>query len=207
MRDRILAVYDTLTACPNAAWLDYVTRHGATVIRLSMPELARTAPASRSRPSHASAPRLGYDGFRSSSSGCPEPRRRHAVRPPGRGGQRPPSRHRRQGIRPHHRHADGRPQRAVSRPDRARHPATGQRARIEFYGCGNSGIVALDIQHKILPPRHSHHGLLQIRASSACPPALLRHGDVAVLVSNSGRTWDMLTAATLAPRRREACWR
>ena len=44
MRDRILAVYDTLR--PSERRLaDYVARHGASVIRLTMPELAERAGA------------------------------------------------------------------------------------------------------------------------------------------------------------------
>lgn len=57
--------------------------------------------------------------------------------------------------------------------------------------------MALDIQHKffrlgIPTTAYSDSHVFSMSA------ALLRPGDVAVLVSNSGRTWDMLAAATLA---------
>ncbi len=62
MRDRILAVYDTLR--PSERRLaDYVARHGAAVIRLSMPELAERAGVSQPTIARFCAA-LGYDGFR-----------------------------------------------------------------------------------------------------------------------------------------------
>ncbi|MCP2937062.1 transcriptional regulator HexR, partial [Salmonella enterica subsp. enterica serovar Typhimurium] len=62
MRERILAVYDSLR--PSERRLaDYVARHGASVIRLSMPELARLAGVSQPTIARFCAA-LGYDGFR-----------------------------------------------------------------------------------------------------------------------------------------------
>lgn len=66
--------------------------------------------------------------------------------------------------------------------------------RIEFYGSGNSGIVAADLQHKFF-----RQGLAT--AAYADPhiynmsAATLTGQDVAVLISNSGRTHDILEAA------------
>ena len=62
MRDRILAFYDTLR--PSERRLaDYVARHGASVIRLSMPELAERAGVSQPTIARFCAA-LGYDGFK-----------------------------------------------------------------------------------------------------------------------------------------------
>ena len=72
--------------------------------------------------------------------------------------------------------------------------------RIEFYGVGNSGIVAQDAQHKFFR--------LGVRASAVCDghtqvmsATLLEPGDCAVIVSNSGRSKDLLDAADLARRK------
>jgi RpiR family carbohydrate utilization transcriptional regulator len=62
MRDRILAVYDSLR--PSERRLaDYVARHGASVIRLTMPELANRAGVSQPTIARFCAA-LGYDGFK-----------------------------------------------------------------------------------------------------------------------------------------------
>jgi RpiR family transcriptional regulator, carbohydrate utilization regulator len=69
--------------------------------------------------------------------------------------------------------------------------------RIEFYGVGNSGIVAQDAQHKFF--RLGVHaiaysdGHLQVMSA-----ALLKPGDVVVVISNSGRTRDLMDAADIA---------
>lgn len=69
--------------------------------------------------------------------------------------------------------------------------------RLEFFGAGNSGIVAQDAQHKFF--RLGFHtiahsdGHLQIMSAS-----LLKPGDCLVLVSNSGRTRDLLDACDIA---------
>ncbi|MEY4711706.1 MAG: hypothetical protein RIS88_1156 [Pseudomonadota bacterium] len=72
--------------------------------------------------------------------------------------------------------------------------------RIEFYGVGNSGIVAQDAQHKFF--RLGVHtaacsdGHLQVMSAS-----LLREGDCVVIFSNSGRTRDLMDACDIARRR------
>ena len=69
--------------------------------------------------------------------------------------------------------------------------------RIEFYGVGNSGIVAQDAQHKFF-----RLGVTSIAASDGhlqvMSATLLRPGDCAVIISNSGRTRDLMDAADIA---------
>lgn len=69
--------------------------------------------------------------------------------------------------------------------------------RIEFYGVGNSGIVAQDAQHKFF--RLGVHSIAysdgHMQVMSA---ALLGPGDVVVIISNSGRTRDLMDAADIA---------
>ena len=69
--------------------------------------------------------------------------------------------------------------------------------RIEFYGAGNSGIVAQDGQHKFFrlgvnTIAHSD-GHLQVMSAS-----LLGPGDCLVIISNSGRTRDLMDACDIA---------
>ena len=72
-----------------------------------------------------------------------------------------------------------------------------QGQRLEFYAAGNSGIVAPDGQHKIsrlgITCLSSSDGHVQVLSAT-----LLRPGDCAVIVSNSGRTRDLLDAAEIA---------
>ena len=69
--------------------------------------------------------------------------------------------------------------------------------RIEFFGVGNSGIVAQDAQHKFF--RLGVHaiaysdGHMQVMSAS-----LLGPGDCVVIISNSGRTRDLLDAESIA---------
>ncbi len=71
--------------------------------------------------------------------------------------------------------------------------------RIEFHGVGNSGIVALDAQHKFF--RMGCHanaqadGHLQIIGAT-----LLQAEDCLVVISNAGRSRDLLDATELAHR-------
>ncbi|WP_019373692.1 MurR/RpiR family transcriptional regulator, partial [Melaminivora alkalimesophila] len=69
--------------------------------------------------------------------------------------------------------------------------------RIEFYGAGNSGIVAQDAQHKFF-----RLGITSISASDGhmqvMSATLLGPGDCAVIISNSGRTRDLMDAADIA---------
>src|SRR5687768_10982987 len=71
--------------------------------------------------------------------------------------------------------------------------------RIEFHGVGNSGIVAQDAQHKFFrlgvnTIAHSD-GHLQVMSAS-----LLKPGDCVVIISNSGRTRDLMDACDIARR-------
>jgi RpiR family transcriptional regulator, carbohydrate utilization regulator len=69
--------------------------------------------------------------------------------------------------------------------------------RIEFYGAGNSGIVAQDAQHKFfrlgVNTTAYSDGHLQVMGAS-----LLGPGDCAVIISNSGRTRDLMDACDIA---------
>ena len=72
--------------------------------------------------------------------------------------------------------------------------------RIEFYGVGNSGIVALDAQHKFFrlgmnTIAHSD-GHMQVMSAS-----MLGKGDCVVVISNSGRTRDLMDACDIARKR------
>jgi len=71
--------------------------------------------------------------------------------------------------------------------------------RIEFYGVGNSGVVALDGQHKFFrlgvnTVAHSD-GHMQVMSAT-----LLGPGDCVVVISNSGRTRDLMDACDIARR-------
>ncbi len=70
-------------------------------------------------------------------------------------------------------------------------------AKIEFYGHGASGIVALDAQHKFFrlgapvaaySDPHTH----------SMAAAMMRPGDVVVAISHTGRSGDLLVSARLA---------
>jgi RpiR family carbohydrate utilization transcriptional regulator len=72
--------------------------------------------------------------------------------------------------------------------------------RIEFYGVGNSGIVAQDAKHKFF--RLGVHaeavsdGHVQVMSAT-----MLREGDCAVIISNSGRSRDLLDVLEIARRK------
>jgi RpiR family carbohydrate utilization transcriptional regulator len=72
-------------------------------------------------------------------------------------------------------------------------------ARIEFYGVGNSGIVAQDAQHKFFRLRVNSaaisDGHVQVMSAT-----MLKGGDVAVIFSNSGRSRDLLDTCEIALR-------
>ncbi|TWO68252.1 SIS domain-containing protein [Caenimonas sedimenti] len=71
--------------------------------------------------------------------------------------------------------------------------------RIEFYGAGNSGIVAQDAQHKFFRLGVNtiaySDGHMQVMGAT-----LLGPGDCAVIISNSGRTRDLMDACDIARR-------
>ncbi|GGY04897.1 transcriptional regulator HexR [Paludibacterium paludis] len=69
--------------------------------------------------------------------------------------------------------------------------------RIEFYGLGNSGIIAADAQHKFfrfgIPTVAYADSHIQMMAAS-----LLREGDVLLAISSSGRSRELLEAVDAA---------
>ncbi|GAB2466571.1 MAG: MurR/RpiR family transcriptional regulator [Comamonas sp.] len=71
--------------------------------------------------------------------------------------------------------------------------------RIEFYGAGNSGIVAQDAQHKFFRlgviTLSTSDGHMQVMSAT-----LLGPGDCAIIISNSGHTRDLMDAAEIARR-------
>ena len=75
-----------------------------------------------------------------------------------------------------------------------------QGRKIEFYGVGNSGIVAQDAQHKFFRLGVNavaySDGHVQVMAAT-----MLRPGDCAVIISNSGRSRDLLDAAEIARKK------
>jgi RpiR family carbohydrate utilization transcriptional regulator len=72
-----------------------------------------------------------------------------------------------------------------------------QGKRIQFFGVGNSGMVAQDAQHKFfrlgINTIAYSDGHMQVMSAS-----LLGPGDCVVLVSNSGRTRDLMDACDIA---------
>ena len=72
--------------------------------------------------------------------------------------------------------------------------------RIEFYGVGNSGIVAQDAQHKFFRLGVSatavSDGHVQVMSAT-----MLGAGDCAVVISNSGRSKDLLDVVDIARRK------
>ncbi|MBA3059219.1 MAG: SIS domain-containing protein [Gammaproteobacteria bacterium] len=75
--------------------------------------------------------------------------------------------------------------------------AYAQGTRIEFFGVGNSGIVAQDAQHKFfrlgINTVAYSDGHMQVMGAT-----LLRPGDCVVIISNSGRTRDLMDACDIA---------
>jgi RpiR family carbohydrate utilization transcriptional regulator len=68
---------------------------------------------------------------------------------------------------------------------------------IQFFGVGNSGIVAQDAQHKFfrlgINTTAYSDGHMQVMSAS-----ILRAGDCVVVISNSGRTRDLMDACDIA---------
>jgi RpiR family transcriptional regulator, carbohydrate utilization regulator len=75
--------------------------------------------------------------------------------------------------------------------------AVHRRARVDFYGVGNSGIVADDAQHKFfrlgVNAQAISDGHVQVMSATMLAP-----GDCAVIISNSGRSRDLLDVADIA---------
>ncbi len=69
--------------------------------------------------------------------------------------------------------------------------------RVEFFGVGNSGIVAQDAQHKFFRLGVNaiaySDGHMQVMSASILGP-----GDCVVVISNSGRTRDLMDACDIA---------
>ncbi len=69
--------------------------------------------------------------------------------------------------------------------------------QIQFFGVGNSGIVALDAQHKFfrlgINTNAYSDGHMQVMSAS-----ILGSGDCVVVISNSGRTRDLMDACDIA---------
>ncbi len=72
--------------------------------------------------------------------------------------------------------------------------------RIEFYGVGNSGIVAQDAQHKFfrLGVNSAAISDTHVQVMSA---TMLEPGDVAVVISNSGRSRDLIDVVEIARKK------
>jgi RpiR family transcriptional regulator, carbohydrate utilization regulator len=89
---------------------------------------------------------------------------------------------------------------AIERAIAALAQAARSAQRIEFYGVGNSGIVAQDAQHKFFRLGVSGSavcdGHVQIMSAS-----MLKAGDCAVIISNSGRSRDLVDVAEIAQRK------
>ncbi|MFZ5550344.1 MAG: MurR/RpiR family transcriptional regulator [Pseudomonadota bacterium] len=75
-----------------------------------------------------------------------------------------------------------------------------QNGRVEFYGVGNSGIVAQDAQHKFfrlgVNAVAMSDGHVQVMSAT-----MLKAHDCAVVISNSGRSKDLLGVAEIAQRK------
>jgi RpiR family carbohydrate utilization transcriptional regulator len=75
-----------------------------------------------------------------------------------------------------------------------------QHGRVEFYGVGNSGIVAQDAQHKFfrlgINAIAMSDGHVQVMSASMLHPQ-----DCAVVISNSGRSQDLLGVAEIAQKK------
>ena len=69
--------------------------------------------------------------------------------------------------------------------------------QIQFFGVGNSGIVAQDAQHKFfrlgINTTAYSDGHMQVMSAS-----ILRAGDCVIVISNSGRTRDLMDACDIA---------
>jgi RpiR family transcriptional regulator, carbohydrate utilization regulator len=89
---------------------------------------------------------------------------------------------------------------AIERAIEALAEACRKGRRIEFYGVGNSGIVAQDAQHKFFRLGVSavalSDGHVQVMSAT-----MLQPGDCAVIISNSGRSRDLLDSAEIARKK------
>ena len=71
--------------------------------------------------------------------------------------------------------------------------------QVQFFGVGNSGVVAQDAQHKFfrlgLHSTAYSDGHMQVMSAS-----ILQKGDCVLIISNSGRTRDLMDASDIARR-------
>ncbi|MBK7613361.1 MAG: SIS domain-containing protein [Vitreoscilla sp.] len=78
--------------------------------------------------------------------------------------------------------------------------AARQGRKVEFYGVGNSGFVAADAQHKFfrlgVNTAALSDGHVQVMSAT-----MLKAGDCAVMISNSGRSKDLIDASEIALRK------
>ena len=91
----------------------------------------------------------------------------------------------------------GAPHRHIDQAIEALATTVRQGRRIEFYGVGNSGIVAQDGQHKFLR-MGCHTGAFADGHMQIIGATLLTAQDCLVVISNSGRSRDLLDATELA---------
>jgi RpiR family transcriptional regulator, carbohydrate utilization regulator len=89
---------------------------------------------------------------------------------------------------------------AVERAVAALAQAGRDRRRIEFYGVGNSAIVAQDAQHKFFRLGVIANAVLDGH-TQVMSATMLQAGDCAVIVSNSGRSKDLLDVADIARKK------
>jgi RpiR family carbohydrate utilization transcriptional regulator len=86
---------------------------------------------------------------------------------------------------------------AIERANHALMAALDGGHRVEFYGVGNSGVVAQDAQHKFFRLGFNtvaySDGHMQVMSAS-----LMRPGACVVIISNSGRTRDLIDACDIA---------
>lgn len=69
--------------------------------------------------------------------------------------------------------------------------------RLEIYGVGNSGVVAQDAQHKFFRLGISSQATSDTHIQTM-GATMLRSGDCLIVISNSGRTTDLVDAARIA---------
>lgn len=89
---------------------------------------------------------------------------------------------------------------AIERAVDALSAAAATERRVEFYGVGNSAIVAMDAQHKLFRLGVLTQAIVDshVQVMSA---TMLKPGDVAVIISNSGRTRDLIDVADIARKK------
>ena len=72
-----------------------------------------------------------------------------------------------------------------------------QKQRLEIYGVGNSGVVAQDAQHKFFRLGISSQATSDTHIQTM-GATMLRSGDCLIVISNSGRTTDLVDTAHIA---------